>query len=98
MALVTGKPDRLSSKTYGIVEGVDDATERPYSAIREAMAVNDVPSDTKLATGWANESAAWTTANPGWRKLDDRRSAHRRRGSDRRRQLGTLARYRWNDR
>jgi hypothetical protein len=59
-----GKPDRLSSKTYGIVEGVDDATERPYSAIREAMAVNDVPSYTKLATGWANESAAWTTANP----------------------------------
>lgn len=58
------EPDRLSSQTFGIVEGVASAAERPYTAIRQAMAVQDVPSYAALATAWAQETGAWTAANP----------------------------------
>ena len=59
-----GEPDTLSSQTFGIVEGVVAATERPYTAIRDAMGVQDVGAYKTLATAWAGETATWTNFNP----------------------------------
>jgi len=59
-----GATDQLSSQTFGIVEGVVSTTERPYTAIREAMAVQDVGAYGTLAAAWAEQTAMWTAANP----------------------------------
>lgn len=59
-----GEADRLSSETYGIVEGVLSAAERPYVAIRQAMAAQDLVAYEALADAWATENGAWTAVNP----------------------------------
>jgi len=59
-----GETDALSSKTFGIVEGVLAAAERPYTAIREAMSVQNVDAYKALATAWAQQTAGWTGNNP----------------------------------
>jgi hypothetical protein len=58
-----GQADRLSSQTFGIVEGVLSAAERPYTAIREAMAVQDDAGYSALATQWAAQTDDWTSKN-----------------------------------
>lgn len=59
-----GEPDFVSSVTYGIVEGVMSADERPYVAFKEAMGVQTVEAYGALAREWDDETAAWSAANP----------------------------------
>ena len=57
-------PDPVSAASYGIVEGVHDRAERPYSAFQEAMAVQSTSEYARLAQTWSAETETWSAANP----------------------------------
>jgi hypothetical protein len=57
-------PVTVSRETFGIVEGVTSTAERPFTAIEEAIAVQDVPGYAAKADAWAQESLRWSGQNP----------------------------------
>jgi hypothetical protein len=57
-------PDPVSVETFGIVEGVHDKDERPYTAFQEAMAVQSLDEYERLASAWCVETDRWSAAYP----------------------------------
>ncbi|HEY1680990.1 MAG TPA: hypothetical protein VGF98_05095 [Candidatus Tumulicola sp.] len=53
----------VSASTLGIVDGVTTATQRPYTALREAIAVHDGTGYATLARSWAQQTATWSAAH-----------------------------------
>jgi len=54
----------VSSTAPGILEGILAPDERPYQALKEAMAVDSITSYRQVTSAWSAESAVWTAANP----------------------------------
>ncbi len=54
----------ISSVCYGILEGIQSIDERPYTAVVDALSIQDDVSYAALAAEWATETANWSDANP----------------------------------
>jgi hypothetical protein len=50
----------VSASTLGIVDGVTTKTQRPYTALREAMAVATVTDYQALSQTWAQQTGTWS--------------------------------------
>lgn len=57
-------PEPVTSKVFGIFEGIESVYERPYQALREAFALQDPTKYPNLSADWAAETARWSQENP----------------------------------
>lgn len=58
------KPAAVSQTTYGILEGIQTAQERPFVALLEAFGVQDADAYQACANAWYSESIGWTNQHP----------------------------------
>jgi hypothetical protein len=63
MHLGQSTPVSVSKETYGIVEGIASPAERPFTALGEAIGVQDVASYKALSNSWAAETNTWSSHN-----------------------------------
>lgn len=57
-------PETISASVDGILEGIQNAGERPYKALLEAMNVHSSVAYDQVASIWTGETQAWSQAYP----------------------------------
>jgi hypothetical protein len=57
------KAHHVTNVSYGILEGIETAAERPFQALLEAFAVKDEASYIARADSWKAETDSWTAAH-----------------------------------